>query len=186
MTTCQHPSAPELPEFYATFSGLIDQGTVQRLIQGLSLVTGQCSDVHLLFQSSGGYIGDGICLYNFFKALPFNLTLYNTGSVSSIAVIAYLGAKRRMTSKYATFMIHRSTWTGLATAAKLQAAVDSLHIDDKRTEDILRSHIKLSTEQWAALNYVELTFNAEEAVRVGMADEIADFIPPAGAKIFTV
>ena len=47
--------------------------------------------VHLLFQSNGGTVGDGLCLYNFFRSLPISLTFYNTGSVASVAAIAYLG-----------------------------------------------------------------------------------------------
>jgi len=38
---------------------------------------------------------------------PLTITLYNAGQISSIGVIAYLGAKHRLTSKSATFMLHR-------------------------------------------------------------------------------
>src|SRR5215217_2667776 len=51
--------------------------------------------VHMLFQSNGGTVCDGVCLYNFFRSLPISLTLYNTGSVAPVAVVAYLGAHER-------------------------------------------------------------------------------------------
>jgi len=182
------PSPPPPPtEVYAIFSGQIDEASVQRIIHGATSVMGQVERIHLLFQSNGGFIGDGICLYNFFRALTLDLIIYNGGSVSSMAAIAFLGVKKRKTSKYATFMIHRSHRTAqAATAAKLQEAAESLRIDDARTEAILRNHIGLSDEQWTALNYKELTFGAEEAVKIGFADEIAEFTPPPGARIFTV
>jgi hypothetical protein len=50
----------------------------------------------------------------------------------------------------------------------------------------LRNHIKLTAEQWDELNYQNLTFNAEDSVKIGFADEIAEFTPPPGAKLFTV
>src|SRR4051794_30276298 len=101
MTDVAQPVAQEI---YAAFAGQIDQGAVQRIFQSFAgAMTNKISGVHLLFQSAGGFIGDGVCLYNFFRAMPIDLTLYNAGSVCSAAVIAYLGAKKRKTSAYATF-----------------------------------------------------------------------------------
>ena len=55
---------------YAVFSGGIDQSTVQRIINAFTTAMSQgVTDVHLLFQSAGGFIGDGICLYNFLRAI---------------------------------------------------------------------------------------------------------------------
>jgi len=84
-------------------------------------------------------------------------------------------------------MIHRShSSPSGATAAKLEDIARSLRIDDARTEAILRNHIQLSPEQWERLNYENLTFSAVDSVAIGFAEEIADFAPPAGARLFTV
>lgn len=181
------PPQPLPPVVYATFSGEINQDTVGRIISGVTSVMGQVSHLHVLFNSTGGFISDGICLYNFFRALTIDLTLYNGGSVSSIAAIAFLGAAHRKTTQYGTFMIHRShSSPSGATAAKLEDIARSLRIDDARTEAILRNHIKLVPEQWDRLNYENLTFNAVDSVAIGFAEEIAEFAPPAGARLFTV
>jgi ATP-dependent protease ClpP protease subunit len=67
--------APALPEtVYVVFSGQIDQMSVQRLINACTNVMGQgVKKIHLLFQCSGGFIGDGICLYNFLRAITKRL-----------------------------------------------------------------------------------------------------------------
>ena len=182
--------APALPQtVYVVFSGQIDQMSVQRLINACTNVMGQgVKAIHLLFQCSGGFIGDGICLYNFLRAITtLDITIYNGGSVSSMGVITFLAIKKRRTSKFSTFMIHRSHRTmENATAAKLEEAAASLRIDDARTEAILREHITLTPEQWEELNYNDMTFNAEDSVRIGLAQEIGEFTPPPGANIFTV
>ena len=182
--------APALPQtVYVVFSGQIDQMSVQRLINACTNVMGQgVKEVHFLFQCSGGFIGDGICLYNFLRAITtLDITIYNGGSVSSMGVIAFLAIKKRRTSKFGTFMIHRSHRTiEHATAAKLEEAAASLRIDDARIEAILRKHITLTPEQWKELNYNDMTFNAEDSVRIGFAHEIVEFTPPPGANIFTV
>src|SRR5260370_7187686 len=98
--------------------------------------------VHLLFQSVGGIVGDGICLYNFFKSLPINLTIYNAGAVQSIAIVSYLGAKRRKTSSRAVFMIHRtSSGAQPATAPSLKCSAQALPLDNVTSDPLLASTI---------------------------------------------
>src|SRR5207249_2269497 len=48
---------------------------------------------------------------------PVELTAYNSGTVASGAVIAFLGAKKRKASASATFMLHRTMGTAQATPA---------------------------------------------------------------------
>jgi ATP-dependent Clp protease protease subunit len=184
MTT---PSAPT-DEVFATFCGMIDHAAVQRIFSGFATGMGLgVKRIHLLFQSDGGVVGDGVCLYNYFRTLPIDLTLYNAGSVRSIATIAYLGAKGRKTSTHATFMIHRTATTPQsATATRLEAVTQSLSLDDRRTERILRDHLTLPVEMWAKLDHYELTFSAEEATKLGIAEEIAEFSPPVGARVYAL
>lgn len=52
---------PVLKKIYAIFAGSIDQIATQRLGNAVSLATQQGVDeIHLLFQTSGGTIGDGV------------------------------------------------------------------------------------------------------------------------------
>jgi ATP-dependent protease ClpP protease subunit len=101
------PATP--PEVYAVFCGNLDQASVGRIMLGVTTaIANRVPRLHLLFQSSGGLVGDGVCLYSFFRGLPLPLTIYNVGSVSSIAALAYLGAEERKVSAHATFMLHRT------------------------------------------------------------------------------
>jgi len=173
-------------EVYLVFSDQINQASTQRVFQNLAIASQSgVRHAHLLLQSSGGFIGDGICLYNFFKSLPVDLTVYNAGSVQSIATVAYLGAKYRKASAHATFQIHQSAFTGQAAqAAQLEALAEAARIDNARIEDILRSHLKLSEKEWNQLSSRDLVFCGQEAVKRGFADEIAEFMPPAGSRLF--
>src|ERR1700737_2724923 len=105
--------AQSLNSAYATFAGPIDQQSVQRFFTSIAAGSAnKIEHIHILFQSFGGAVADGICLYNFFRALPIDLTLYNGGNVSSAATIAFLGAKGRKVTANATFMIHRAQSPG--------------------------------------------------------------------------
>src|SRR6266849_3964183 len=134
-------AVPTIPDVaHAIFCGDIAQVTAQKVVSSLTnAMASKVKHVHLLFQTAGGYVGDGVFLYNLFRTIPIELTLYNVGQISSAGVIAFLGAKHRKTARNATFMLHRSASNHqFATSAKLVHAAKSLVLDDERTEAIVR------------------------------------------------
>jgi ATP-dependent Clp protease protease subunit len=119
--------------------------------------------------------------------MPIDVTLYNAGSVQSIAAVAYLGAKRRKVSARATFSYHRTTASPQgAKIGDLKAIAESVISDDLRSESILREHIDIPADKWALLDKGDLWFTAEEAVAANIADEIADFAPPVGSILYSL
>jgi ATP-dependent Clp protease protease subunit len=181
------PQSPK-NEVYGFFAGVIDQQAVQRIFNGLAAASSNNVDhIHLLMQSTGGHPGDGICLYNLFRNLNMGLTIYNCGQISSIATLAYLGAKERKTSAHATFMIHRTYANPVgATSDRLQSVAQTLLLDDQRTEAIFREALKLSDDQWTSHKYLELWLSADDAIKCKLATEIGEFAPPIGQKLFTL
>jgi ATP-dependent Clp protease, protease subunit len=183
------PAPPQ--EAYGVFCSPIDQASTQRIFSSMTTATNptlNVSHVHLMFQTAGGAVGDGIALYKFFRAYTLPLTIYNVGSVLSIGTIAYLGAKVRKTSVHALFQIHRSSATTQnATLVDLKGRAQSLVIDDARTESILREHLKLSSKQWSQYKSgTDVSFTGEEAVKVGLATEIGEFAPPTAKQVFYI
>jgi ATP-dependent Clp protease, protease subunit len=178
------PVVPK-PPVHAVFIGQIAEVSAARIATAFGTISGAgVAEVHLAFQSTGGYVGDGVFLYNLFRAAPFGLTLYNVGMVQSIATVAFLGARHRKASAYAQFMIHRTTRDeARANAASTKAAAQTLALDDERTEAILRSQANLPEDRWRDLDYRDLLFNAKEALEWGFVDEIADFRPPYGQPL---
>lgn len=176
-------------EIYMTLAGRVDDALVQRLLNQMSnAVSNGVQRVHLMIQSSGGIIGDGIALYNYLRHLPLDITTYNAGMVQSIAVIVFLSAQRRKASRSATFMIHKATYYagGPTTSLQLSAATQSLMVDDGRIENILKQCLSLSDEKWNVHRFADLFITAEEALEAGLIDEIADFAPPPGATLINI
>lgn len=174
---------------YATLAGRIDEEVVQRVFdQMASAVSDGAKSFHLMLQSTGGIINDGIAIYNYLRQLPIDLTTYNGGTVQSIAVSIFLSAKKRKASKSATFMIHKATFYASAptTSVQLSAATQSLKVDDDRIERILKEYIRMPEERWEAHRFVDLFITAEEALQYGLIDEIADFSPPPGATLINI
>jgi ATP-dependent Clp protease protease subunit len=187
MTGTPAAGAQATPETYATFVGGIDQSSAYRLTHWLGIASQRPGAyVHLLFHSLGGTVGEGILLYEFFRAAPFEVTLYNSGSVSSIAAVAFLGARHRKVGRNATFMLHRTTFTSTMPAGvkEVRRRAETLAIDDQRMERILRQHLRLEADRWDDLDGNDVWFTADEAVAVGLADAVAEFAPPQGTQIW--
>jgi ATP-dependent Clp protease protease subunit len=144
--------------------------------------------IHLLLQSNGGYVSDGICLYNLLRKLPVDIAMYNAGAVASIAVIVFLAGRHRHASDTARFMIHKSQTSAPPELGPdaLQVIVDGLRADDLRTEHILKQHLRLSPQHWSVHACSDLHLTSKEALQVGLIDAIADFTPSKGRRIICI
>ena|SRR5713101_1421891 len=176
-------------EVYGTFAGPIDQQAVQRFFYNFGLaVTNGVGRVHLLIQSNGGFVDDGISIYNYLANLPIEVISYNEGTVQSIAVLPYLAGKIRRCADNATFLLHKTTFNVPvdATAELLRGRAQAAESSDKRTDNILHASIQLSEEKWALRDKFGLTLSADEAAQAGLVHEIRHFTPPQGCQLFNI
>lgn len=185
MTNGVAPDAPK--ELYGMFAGPIDQAAAQRISNAMMLaINNDVEGIHLLFQSGGGNVGDGIYIFNLFRSLPISLTLYNAGSIASIAVIAYLGAAKRITSSNATFMVHRTHFSPVGATSERQSAANTAILDEKRIESVLQSKLKLPEDKLKLHSVADLWLSADEAVAAGLATSVGNFTPPKGQRMFYI
>lgn len=174
---------------YFTLSGDVNSDMVRRVFNAAADITeDKLSTAHILIQSNGGYVSDGICLYNFLSKLPFDIVTYNAGAVASIAVTLFLAGRHRHASDTARFMVHKSHATASPGSRPdaLSIIVEGLRADDMRTERILRGHVSLTEEQWQVHAYSDLHLTADQALEVGMIESIRDFAPPKGKRLTNI
>lgn len=179
----QQPT-PQLPSLiYATITGPVDQSMVQRVFQSFAVaINGGVKVAHVVFQTTGGTIAEGIALYNYFRALPIDLHFYNVGTVASIGVVVFLGAQHRFASANSTFMIHKSTYNPQTptNADRASGMADALKIEDERTQAILEANLTISKRKIDKHRVTELPFNAKGALDCGLVHEIREFVLPSG------
>ena len=172
------------------YTGTLDSNGVQRIAAGLNTaVNGGYEEVHLCFSSMGGFgfVADGIYLYNHLRALPIHTVVHNIGSVSSIAVAAFVGADERYCSAYSMFLIHPTTIGGAEMAAeRLQSSLDAALADDKRTESILRERTGLPDKLLSARRRKEVHITPDVALEYGLVHGIQEFSLPKGHEIIQI
>lgn len=175
---------------YYGFTGAIESGSVTRISAALNhAVNNGYDSVYLAFSSLGGYIADGVYLYNHIRALPIPITIHATGNVASVAVAIYAGATSRICSRHVLFMIHPAAVPGSAEGMswdRLQQLINSALAEENRTESILRDRCSIPDEMLNARRFSEVHFSPEDAVKFGVAHEVKEFLLPAGCEMLQI
>lgn len=175
---------------YFGFTGPIEASSVTRISAALNhAVNNGFGDVYIAFSSLGGYIADGVYLYNHIRALPIPVTIHATGNIASVAVAIYAGAERRLCSRHVLFMIHPAAVPGSTegmTWERLQQLMHSALAEENRTEGILRDRCSIPNELLAARRVSEVHFTAEDAVKFGVAHGVEEFALPAGCEMLQI
>ena len=185
--TAQHQAVPR--DGYFTLAGDVNSDMVRRVFDALARMSADgLTTAHVLLQSNGGYVSDGICLYNTLSRAPIDFVMYNGGAVASIAVTLFLAGKTRVASDTARFMLHKSHATAPSGARPdaLKIIADGLMADDRRTETILRRHVTLTQSMWEVHAYSDLHLAAPDALETGLIHRIGDFAPPRGVVIGSI
>lgn len=176
-------------EAWYTLSGDVNDSMVRRMFDANAQMAQDGIQVaHLLLHSHGGYISDGLCLYNVLSASPVRFIMYNAGVVASIAVTLFLAGEQRYASDTARFMIHKShasPGSGIG-ADELAVVVEGLRADDSRTESIMRKFLRLTPVQLQVHARTDLHLTAHDALGAGLIDEIRDFSPRPGARLINI
>ena len=86
---------------YYGFTGIIEPGSATRIASAFNIaVNNGYDEIYLCFSSTGGYVADGIYLYNHITSLPIKTTIHNTGTVASIATAVYVASSDRTWNIY--------------------------------------------------------------------------------------
>lgn len=174
---------------YFGFTGTIEPNGATKVAAAFNHAVNQGFDeVHLTFSSVGGYVADGIFLYNHIRSLPIKTVIFNTGSVISIAVAVFVAATERYCSQHSMFMIHPTTMNGAegASAARLQSALNAALADDQRTENILRERTSIPDDLLQARRFTDVHIGADQAVQVGLVHGLREFTLPPGNQIIQI
>ena len=175
--------------FYCGFDGPIDSASVTRVAATFNQAVNEGFErIQFCLSSLGGYVADGVYLYNHIRSLPVELTIYNTGSVASIAVVVFAAADTRYCSKHGMFMIHPTEMGSPLNmrAETLQSLFDAALADDQRTDDILRARASIPNDFLAQRRFKEVYITPEKAVEFGLCDGVQEFSLPRGEKVFQI
>jgi ATP-dependent Clp protease protease subunit len=175
---------------YYSYTGLIDSNGVTRIAAALNqAVNNNYDEVYLCISSLGGYVADGVFLYNHVRALPIKITAHNTGSLMSIAVAVFVAAEERYCSAHSVFMMHPTTvgpFQEALTWERIDSAGSAALAEEARTENILRERASIPDASLQARRFREVYITPAQALEWRLVHGIAEFSLPNGNEIIQV
>ena len=144
-------------------------------------------DLRLHLSSDGGSSLHTFALYNFLQALPVPLTAHNTGTIESMAVVAFLAADKRLVCPNGRFLIHEFHWefpAGLVDHLRLKERVASIDNDAERYAEIFDERTKGAKKPIAVRKHLfgtEGIVTAEKSIDAGLVQAVEPPKIPADA-----
>lgn len=138
--------------------------------QELDAVTAPTINLHL--NSPGGYVDDGIAIYNILKAHPSKVNVYIPGIAASIATVIAMAGDRVVIAPHARMMIHNAWVMAQGDSNAFRELADHLEESNRNIASIYAERAGSDVDHWLSLMSETTWFGDQEAVNAGLADEV--------------
>ena len=158
--------------------------TADEFAEGLGEIT--ADEIEVQISSMGGDVFDGIAIYNALRAHPAKITTRVDGMAASIASVIVQAGDERVMLTGSQMMIHPAFGFAMGDATDMRKLADIL---DRQTDIIAGIYTERADEGgFRDLMDAETWFDADEAVEVGLADQVvtpnkSDDVPSDAATI---
>lgn len=131
-------------------------------------------DITIYVNSPGGFISDGLAIYDTMQFIKPDIQTVCTGMAASMAsVILCAGTKsKRKILPNAKVLIHQPWGGTMGTAADMTIEVNEINKEKQRIYEILAKHTGKTAEEISLDSQRDFWLNAEEALKYGCVDEI--------------
>ena len=152
--------------------------TVGQLIKNLHILeTKEVGPITLLLNTPGGDYNDGIAVYDLIKSLKSPITIIGMGKVFSMGSIILQAGEKRVLTKNTHVMIHDGNdgYMGDTKSFERWAEIAKLIRETMYQiyyERMKEKSKKITLKQIEDLCDHDTIYTAEEAVKIGLADEI--------------
>jgi len=151
-------------------------------------------DLNIAINSPGGDVLDGLAIYNAIREHEGNVTIEVNTLAASMASVIALAADKTLIADNGFFMIHNPWTVAGGDADYLEKTAAEMRKFQSVLEDIYVERTKMSIDQVREMMTAETWLNAQEAVEVGLADQVisasrkeakaSDFRGRIAARIF--
>lgn len=127
-------------------------------------------DLHI--NSEGGDVFDGLAIFNAIKNHGAPVTAYVDGLAASAASFIAMAAGRIVIAQHASMMIHDASSFAWGNADELRKQAALLDSTSQNIASIYAKRAGGTAEDWRARMRAETWYQDQEAVDVGLADEV--------------
>jgi ATP-dependent protease ClpP protease subunit len=144
----------------------------QQFIDELCGLTAKAIDVRL--NSHGGEVYDGIAIYNSLLSHPAHVTIHVDGIAASIASVIMQAGDVVKVARNARVMIHDASMRVDGNPAQMRHVADLLDMVSDDIAGVYAERSRSESATWRELMRAETWFSAQEAVDIGLADQVTE------------
>lgn len=172
------------PSYLNIWGDLVESKTSAEYIRKAIEKAETINGIELYINSIGGYVDEGVSIYNLLKRQSVPVTAYIDGMACSIASVVAMAADKIVMPSNTTMMIHHAIGGCYGNAKEHRELATQL---DKISEASTNSYLvhagdKLTRETLEPLLDAETFLTAEEAFNIGLCDEILDPVDLTDSK----
>ena len=164
------------PSYLNIWGDLVESKTSAEYIRKAIEKAGEIESIEIYINSVGGFVDEGVTIYNLLKRQSVPVTAYIDGMACSIASVVAMAADKIVMPSNTTMMIHHAIGGCYGNAKEHRKVAAQL---DKISEASTNSYLvhageKLTREKLEPLLDAETFLTAQEAFDLGLCDEIVD------------
>lgn len=133
--------------------------------------------ITLNINSPGGFVDDALAMYDAIQRHPAEVTAHIVVAASAASFVAMAADQRRITKNGKVF-IHDAQGFGIGNGADFRRLADMLDEESENIASIYAEHAGGTAAEWRermlAGDGIGSTYRGQEAVDIGLADEIAE------------
>lgn len=145
--------------------------TAANFVAELTAVTSDRITVHL--NTPGGEVFDGLAIYGALKQHQANVTVHVDSLAASIGSVIAMAGDRIIMARNATMMIHDGHGLCAGNATDMRELADLLDKTSDNIASVYTDRAGGTVKDWRKKMKAETWYNADEAVKAGLADEVA-------------
>lgn len=155
---------------YGEIGWEIVTGDIVKAIQSV----GDVDEIAVYVNSPGGFLYDGVTIYNELKNHPASVTVYVYGLAASAASLVAMAGDRIVMGEGSLLMIHNAAGLTMGNAKDHEDVAKSLRKIDNEIARIYARRSGMGVREVKKLMDEETEFSPEEAVEAGFADEVME------------
>lgn len=172
------------PSYLNILGDLVESKTSAEYIRKAIEKAETINGIELYINSIGGFVDEGVSIYNLLKRQSVPVTAYIDGMACSIASVVAMAADKIVMPSNTTMMIHHAIGGCYGNAKEHREFASQL---DKISEASTNSYLvhagdKLTRETLEPLLNAEAFLTAQEAFDIGLCDEILDPVDLTDSK----
>ena len=161
-------------------TGGVDANTTNELIKQLMYLEREDdeAEITLYINSPGGEVTSGLAVYDYMTLMKAPIRTVSIGTAASMGALLFLAGDKRQMLPHTRIMIHDPSYSNADMSGKkpheIQHELDKLNETRQIIAQIISEKTGKTLEEVYEVTAYDTYYNAEEALKFGLATEIID------------